>query len=65
MPIEPDVNHKLDDAAQAGGVEGLHPVADAAPILLGMTGPDRACRWVNQEWLEFVGSTMAKEVGDG
>ncbi|PKO94432.1 MAG: hypothetical protein CVU16_02845 [Betaproteobacteria bacterium HGW-Betaproteobacteria-10] len=40
-------------------------LADAAPTLIWMTGPDKACLWVNQQWLNFTGHTMAQELNNG
>lgn len=40
-------------------------LADNAPALFWMTGPDRLCTWVNRRWLEFVGETLERELGNG
>lgn len=40
-------------------------MADAAPVLIWMSGIDKGCNWFNQQWLEFTGRTMAQELGDG
>ncbi len=29
--------------------------ANAAPVLIWMSGPDKRCTWFNQRWLDFVG----------
>ncbi len=39
--------------------------ANAAPVLLWMSGPDKRCTWFNQRWLDFVGRAMEQELGDG
>jgi PAS domain S-box-containing protein len=39
--------------------------ANAAPVLIWMSGPDKRCTWFNQRWLDFVGRNMEQEVGDG
>jgi PAS domain S-box-containing protein len=39
--------------------------ANAAPVLIWMSGPDKRCTWFNQRWLDFVGRAMEQEVGDG
>lgn len=40
-------------------------MADAAPILIWMSGPDKRCTFVNQAWLEFTGRTLEQECCDG
>ena len=30
-----------------------------------MSGPDKLCTWFNERWLEFTGSTLQQELGDG
>ncbi len=39
--------------------------ADHAPVLIWMSGIDGQCTWFNQPWLDFVGRTMAQEIGEG
>jgi PAS domain S-box-containing protein len=39
--------------------------ANAAPVLIWMSGPDRRCTWFNQRWLDFVGRAIEQELGDG
>jgi PAS domain S-box-containing protein len=39
--------------------------ANAAPVLIWMSGPDKRCTWFNQRWLDFVGREMEQEIGDG
>ena len=39
--------------------------ANAAPVLIWMSGPDKRCIWFNQRWLDFVGRDIEQEIGDG
>lgn len=39
--------------------------ADAAPVLIWVTGADQSCTWVNQRWLEFTGRQLEQELGPG
>jgi PAS domain S-box-containing protein len=39
--------------------------ADAAPVLIWMSGPDKLCTFFNRTWLEFTGRTMEHELGKG
>jgi PAS domain S-box-containing protein len=40
-------------------------VADAAPALIWMSGPDKLCTYFNKPWLDFTGRTAKKELGNG
>ena len=40
-------------------------LADAAPVLIWMSGPDKVCTWFNQQWLNFTGRTLAQELNGG
>jgi PAS domain S-box-containing protein len=40
-------------------------MADSAPLLIWMCGPDNLCTYVNQGWLEFTGRTIEQELGKG
>ena len=40
-------------------------VADAAPVLIWMSGVDKLCTFFNKPWLEFTGRTLQEELGNG
>jgi PAS domain S-box-containing protein len=40
-------------------------VADAAPVLIWMSGPNKLCEFFNKAWLDFTGRTMNQELGNG
>ena len=40
-------------------------VANTAPVLIWMSGPDKLCTYVNQPWLDFTGRSLADELGNG
>jgi PAS domain-containing protein len=40
-------------------------LADAAPLLVWMTGPDGRLTYVNRRWLEFTGHTIETQLGGG
>ena len=44
---------------------GLHALADGMPAMLWISGPDKLCNWFNKSWLNFVGSKMEQEQGNG
>src|SRR5881396_1083856 len=43
----------------------FHTVADSAPVLIWMSGPDKLCTFFNKGWLDFTGRTMEQELGKG
>ena len=45
--------------------ERFRLVANTAPVLIWMSGPDKLRTYFNQPWLEFTGRSIEKELGDG
>jgi PAS domain S-box-containing protein len=39
-------------------------MADTAPVMVWMAGPDTHITFVNKRWLEFTGRTLQEEIGD-
>jgi len=40
-------------------------VADAAPVLIWMSGVDKLCTFFNKPWLNFTGRSLEQELGNG
>jgi len=45
--------------------ERFRLVANAAPVMIWKSGPDKLCDYFNQPWLEFTGRTLEAELGSG
>ena len=45
--------------------ERFRNMADTAPVMIWVTGPDKRCTFVNRTWLNFTGRTMEQELGFG
>ena len=53
------------EAALRESEQRFRATANAAPVLIWMSGPDKRCTWFNQRWLDFVGRGIEQELGDG
>lgn len=45
--------------------ERFRLVANTAPVMIWMAGPDNLCTYVNQTWLDFTGRSLEEELGAG
>jgi PAS domain S-box-containing protein len=45
--------------------ERFRTVANAAPVMIWMSGPDKLCTFFNKGWLEFTGRSLEQELGNG
>jgi two-component system sensor kinase FixL len=45
--------------------ERFRIVADAAPVLIWMSGVDKLCTFFNRAWLKFTGHRLEQEMGNG
>jgi PAS domain S-box-containing protein len=44
--------------------ERFKNMADAAPVMIWASDPDKRCTYFNQQWLDFTGRAMRQELGD-
>jgi two-component system, LuxR family, sensor kinase FixL len=40
-------------------------MANTAPVMIWMSGPDKLCSFFNKGWLDFTGRSMEQELGNG
>jgi PAS domain S-box-containing protein len=45
--------------------ERFRMAANAAPMMIWMTGTDQLCTFLNKRWLEFTGRAFSQEMGNG
>jgi len=45
--------------------ERFRVVANAAPVMIWVSGPDKLCTYFNRPWLTFTGREMETELGNG
>jgi len=56
---------KRAEATLRGSEERFRNMADTAPVMIWVSGPDKFCTFFNKVWLEFTGRSMAQESGEG
>ena len=45
--------------------ERFRNMADTAPVMIWVSGPDKLCTFFNQEYLTFTGCSLSQALGDG
>ena len=45
--------------------ERFKNMADSAPVMIWVTGPDKECTYLNKRWLDFTGRSMEEQLGNG
>ena len=58
-------DQKRAEASLRESEERFRLMADAAPVMIWLSGTDKLVSWYNRPWLEFTGRSMEEEVGNG
>jgi len=56
---------KQAEAALRESEERFRIMADTAPVMIAVSGPDKRATFFNKRWLTFTGRTMEQELGQG
>jgi PAS domain S-box-containing protein len=59
------IERTQDEQALRESEQRFRNMADAAPVMIWLSGPDKLCTWFSKPWLDFVGRPMEQELGDG
>src|SRR5918993_2330648 len=59
------LGRKRANAALQSSEQRFQTIADQAPVMIWISGPDKQATWFNLQWLEFVGHTLDEEVRRG
>ena len=57
--------HHRAELSRCEGNADFELMADSAPVMIWVAGPDKQLQWLNRPWLEFTGRSMAEERGSG
>jgi PAS domain S-box-containing protein len=57
--------HKHAEQALRESEGRFRLVANTAPVMIWMSGPDKLCTYFNRPWLEFTGRPIEAELGNG
>jgi PAS domain-containing protein len=55
----------ISEKASRESEERFQALANTAPVMIWLSGTDKLCTYVNQNWLQFRGRSLQQELGDG
>jgi PAS domain S-box-containing protein len=55
----------ISEKASRESEERFQALANTAPVMIWLSGTDKLCSYVNQNWLQFRGRSLQQELGDG
>lgn len=58
-------SHLNEERFEKESEQRFRDVADTAPVMIWVSAPDKSCTYVNKPWVDFKGSTLEKELGNG
>jgi PAS domain S-box-containing protein len=63
--IASNIELKRSESVLRESEQRFRLVADTAPVLIWMSGPDKKSTFFNEGWLHFTGRSIASQLGDG
>jgi len=63
--VQEIIERKRAEQALRESEERFRNMADTAPVMIWVTGPDKRFTFFNKTWLNFTGRSMEQELGNG
>ncbi len=58
-------DRKRAEEALRESEDRFRTMANSAPVMIWVAGPDKLCNFFNKGWLDFTGRTLVQELGNG